>query len=77
MSEKRYEAKPASSRRARAGVWTLHNGSEVVPGVRLRIEDKHAWLSPEKAYALANMLVDAAERAETAQRDGAWHKDTD
>lgn len=64
MSERRYEGRPANRRRARAHAWTFRDGDDVARGVRLRIEDKHMWLSPEKAYALANKLVDLAEQAE-------------
>lgn len=77
MSKARYDGKPTNRRRARANVWTFRQGSHEAHGVQLRIEDKRAWLSPGKAYELANTLVDAAERAETRQAADALAADAD
>lgn len=76
MRDRDYEGRPAHRRRARARVWRFNFGGVRRPGVELRIEDKAAWLSPAIAYALADQLVDAAERAENMQRAAAGSSDT-
>lgn len=61
-----YEGRPANRRRTKVNLWRYGDRGVRRSGVQLRIENKSIWLSPEKAYALANKLVDAAEQAEAA-----------
>lgn len=76
MRDRDYEGRPAHRRRTKANVWRYSIDGVSRPGVQLRIEDKSAWMTPERAYALADKLVDAAEQAENEQRAAAGSSDT-
>lgn len=78
MKDPDFHGRARQRRRAQAALWMQEQADTGrTYGVRLSIEEMQAVLSPDKALQLAARLVTVAERAETAQRDGAWHKDTD
>lgn len=76
MRDRDYEGRRVYERRTSVRTRALYIGNERRRGVGLSIENKTTWMEPAIAYALADKLVDAAERAENMQRAAAGSSDT-